>query len=42
MLERVMSALYKIFKTNCDDAAIVTHSAAIMCLQLKSLFDLIG
>lgn len=33
MVERVLKAIYKIISENCDDVAIVTHSAVIMCLQ---------
>lgn len=33
MLERVLSVLHKIINDNCDDVAIVTHSAVIMCIQ---------
>jgi broad specificity phosphatase PhoE len=33
MLERVLTVIYKIINENCDDVAIVTHSAIIMCLQ---------
>lgn len=33
MLERVLNAIYKIIKENCNNVAIVTHSAVIMCLQ---------
>lgn len=33
MLERVLTVIYKIINENCDDVAIVTHSAVIMCLQ---------
>lgn len=33
MINRVLSTLYKIINENCEDVAIVTHSAVIMCLQ---------
>ncbi|MEG2290642.1 MAG: histidine phosphatase family protein [Clostridium sp.] len=33
MLERVITAIYKIINENSNDVAIVTHSAVIMCLQ---------
>ena len=33
MVERVLAAIHKIINENCDDVAIVTHSAVIMCLQ---------
>lgn len=33
MVERVLKAIHKIINENCDDVAIVTHSALIMCLQ---------
>jgi broad specificity phosphatase PhoE len=33
MLERALTAIYKIISENCDDVVIVTHSAVIMCLQ---------
>lgn len=33
MLERVLTALHMIINENCNDVAIVTHSAVIMCLQ---------
>lgn len=33
MLERVLTAIHNIINENCDDIAIVTHSAVIMCLQ---------
>lgn len=33
MIERVLISLHKIINENCDNVAIVTHSAVIMCLQ---------
>ena len=33
MIERVLKAIHKIIHENCDNVAIVTHSAVIMCLQ---------
>lgn len=33
MLERVLDAINKIIKEDCENVAIVTHSAVIMCLQ---------
>jgi broad specificity phosphatase PhoE len=33
MLERVLPVIYNIINENCDDVAIVTHGAVIMCLQ---------
>lgn len=33
MLERALTALYKIINENNDDVVVVTHSAIIMCLQ---------
>lgn len=33
MTERALAAIHKIINENCDDVAIVTHSAVIMCLQ---------
>lgn len=33
MLQRVLIVIHKIIDENCDDVAIVTHSAVIMCLQ---------
>jgi alpha-ribazole phosphatase len=33
MLQRVLTAIYKIINENCDDVVIVAHSAVIMCIQ---------
>lgn len=33
MINRVLSTIRKIVNENCEDIAIVTHSAVIMCLQ---------
>lgn len=33
MLERVLTSINKIIDESCDDVAIVTHSAVIMCIQ---------
>ena len=33
MLDRVLMAIHKIINEECDNIAIVTHSAVIMCLQ---------
>ena len=33
MLERVLPAIYKIIKANCEDVVVVTHSAVIMSIQ---------
>ena len=33
VLERVLKVIHKIVNENCDDIAIVTHGAVMMCLQ---------
>lgn len=33
MLQRVLTAMHKIIRENCDNVVIVTHSAVIMCIQ---------
>lgn len=33
MLQRVLISIHKIIDENCDDVAIVTHGAVIMCIQ---------
>jgi len=33
MLERVLPAIHKIIKANCEDVVVVTHSAVIMSIQ---------